>query len=581
MQKFYKSILLLLLFILLQTSFASNEFYINGAIVKINSKVSTTTPTLYVNGEINNQDGDFNNTTGLIELTGNWTNNPSTNNYTSTGIERFVGTSNHQINGTWSGTASNQNQFYDMDISKSSGVVALNTNVNVNSAGSFAFSSTGGILRTDASSHGNDGSAYTYELFLQNPSTTKFIGYSTGNGATVKYIEGKLRRQINTGNYYFPIGVAPTSLDGMEAFDLNLATIPATTSILGFIKPATTAAASNYIFCDIGTDKILDVTDPFSNCMGGPDGILDMYVLDQHVTHEWVITPAGATTGYSYNVNLHPGSVLDNFTYYTIPNSCSTPYQTKRLRIVAKNGNPGGDGVSGPFSPYPFAHLSGFGVCGIDNNDLDISLSNQNSFSSFRIHGTSNSSNTTLPIELLSIDAKPIDNAYIQVKWVTASEINNAGFEVQRSLDGMTFEKLDFVTGAGNSNTELSYTYDDRNVFGGITYLYRLKQIDFDNKFKYSPIVKAKLIPNSNFTISELYPNPSSGVSFVDIYSSEAINLNTELFNAIGQKMHIQNYDLKVGNNKLAIEIENYSSGNYLLTLKTDKNVYTKKITLK
>lgn len=472
-----------------------------------------------------------------------------------------------------------------MDISKSAGVVALNTNVNVNGSGSFAFSSTGGILRTDAISHGNDGSAYAYELFLQNPSTAKFTGYSTGNGATVKYIEGKLRRQINTGYFYFPIGVEPSSLDGMEAFDLNLATIPATTSILGYIKPATTAPIHRFVFCDVGTDKVPNSPDPIPDCIGGPDGVLDMYTLESSydLSHEWVVTPAGASTGYNYTINLHPGSKLETANYIQVPNACNTPYGSKYLRIVAKNGVPGGDGVSGPFSPFPFAHLTGYGYCGIASTTkaTDISLSNQNSFSSFRIHGTSNNSNTTLPIELLSIDAKPINNEYIQVKWVTASEINNAGFEVQRSLDGMTFDKLDFVAGAGNAITENIYTYDDRNVFGGITYLYRLKQIDFDNKFKYSPIVKAKLIPNSNFTISELYPNPSSGVSFVDIYSSEAINLNTELFNAIGQKMHIQNYDLKVGNNKLAIEIENYSSGNYLLTLKTDKNVYTKKITLK
>lgn len=580
MKKIYKPLIFLLSCLFLHTSFAANEFYINGAIVKLNDKISASVPTLYVNGEIINNNGAFTNTTSLIEITGDWTNSPSSNHYTSNGIERFVGTSNHLIKGTWNGTASNQNQFYDMDINKTSGVVALNTTVNVNSAGSFAFSSTGGILRTDASSHGNDGSAYANELFLQNPSTAKFTGYSTGNGATVKYIEGKLRRQINTGAYYFPIGVAPSSLDGMEAFDLNLATIPATTSILGYIKPATTAAASNYIFCDIGKDPNSLVNNPFSDCTGGSDGILDMFILENHLSHEWIVTPFGATTGYSYSINLHPGSILDPTTYYTVPGAC-TGRGGERLRIVAKNGKPGGDGVSGPFSPYPFAHLSGYGVCGLDNSDLDISLNNQNSFSSFRIHGTSNNSNTTLPIELLSIDAKPINNEYIQVKWVTASEINNAGFEVQRSLDGMTFDKLDFVAGAGNAITENTYTYDDRNVFGGITYLYRLKQIDFDNKFKYSPIVKAKLIPNSKFTISELYPNPSSGVSFIDIYSSEEVNLNTEVFNAIGQKMHTQNNDLKTGNNKLSIQLEDLSSGNYFITFKTDKNLYTKKFTLK
>ena len=65
-------------------------------------------------------------------------------------------------------------------------------NVNVNALGSLSFTSNFGIIRTDASSHADDGSAYANELYLQNPTNAKFSGYSTGNGAITKYIEGKL-----------------------------------------------------------------------------------------------------------------------------------------------------------------------------------------------------------------------------------------------------------------------------------------------------------------------------------------------------------------------------------------------------
>lgn len=217
--------------------FADNEFYINGAIVKINGRVNTTIPTLHVNGNIINNNGTFDNAAGLIEIKGNWTNTPSSNNYTSTGIERFNGTVDQQIKGTWNGTTSNTNQFYELEIVKTSSsgeYVSLHTNVNVNSAGKVSFTGSNGIIRTDAITHTGDGSAYSYELFLQNTTPGNFSGHSTGNGATTKYVEGKLRRNVGTsGTYYFPIGVEPTALDGMEAFELNLNSAPSSQNIIG------------------------------------------------------------------------------------------------------------------------------------------------------------------------------------------------------------------------------------------------------------------------------------------------------------------------------------------------------------
>lgn len=557
--------------------FADNEFYINGAIVKINGRVNTTIPTLHVNGNIINNNGTFDNAAGLIEIKGNWTNTPSSNNYTSTGIERFNGTVDQQINGTWNGTSGNNNQFYDLEIVKTSTsgqYVSLNTNVNVNSAGSVSFTGSNGIIRTDASSHGDDGSAYQRELFLQNTTPSKFSGYNTGNGATTKYVEGKLRRNVNTGTYYFPIGVAPSSLDGMEAFELNLNSAPSSQNIIGYIKPGATAPIHRNIFCDIGTDPNGTVSNPFTDCAGGPDGILDWFYLEsgQDLSHEWVVTPS-TSSGFNYDITLHPGTNLGKLsTYYTVPGACNTPYSGMKLRIVAKNGKPGGDGVSGPFSPFPFAHLTGYGVCGAGNysSSLNIGLSGQTSFSTFRIHGTNANSQTALPIELVSLDAKAINNEFIKVSWVTASETNNAGFELQRSTDGLSFEPITFVNGAGNSVEELSYDYDDHAVQHNILYYYKLKQVDFDGQFKFSNIVKASIKPFTSFTISEVYPNPSQVEAYLDIYSPNAMSVKYDIINPLGQKLYNASSELKDGNNKLKIPTKELSSGNYYLILKTD-----------
>ncbi|QQR97226.1 MAG: T9SS type A sorting domain-containing protein [Sphingobacteriales bacterium] len=494
-----------------------------------------------------------------------------------------MSTDGHLISGTWNGTTSNQNQFYDLEILKTVATgqyVSIANNVNVNALGSLSFTSNFGIIRTDASSHADDGSAYANELYLQNPTNAKFSGYSTGNGAITKYIEGKLRRQINnTGAHFFPIGVAPASLDGMEAFDLNFTANP-NNNFLGLIKPATTAPLHRNIVCDVGQDPTSAVANPFTDCIGGPDGILDLYILESSndLSHEWVVTPTGSTTGYAYGITMYPGSVLDPDTYYTIPNACSTPYQTQRLRILAKNGKPGGDVSSGPFSPFPFAHLTCYGYCAFDNADLNISLNNQTSFSSFRIHGTINQNSTALPVELLSFTAKAIKNQYIQLDWITASETNNYGFEIYRSTDAVNFNKIGFVAGNGNSSIDIAYQFDDKDVVVDIVYYYKLKQIDFDQKYQFSRIEKAQLKGNNLFSISEIYPNPSNSDAYIDIYSPTESEIKLDIYNPLGQNMKIYKQALKEGVNKIKIESNDLATGSYIVRLNHNTENFTKKL---
>ncbi|MEZ5054076.1 MAG: hypothetical protein R2807_04815 [Chitinophagales bacterium] len=96
--------------------------------------------------------------------------------------------------------------------------------MNVNAAGTLEFTGSNGIIRTQTTSAGSPYSGnYTNELYIQNPSASAITRHSTGSGATTKYIEGKLRRQVNgTDTYFFPIGVSKSGLDGMEAISINM-----------------------------------------------------------------------------------------------------------------------------------------------------------------------------------------------------------------------------------------------------------------------------------------------------------------------------------------------------------------------
>lgn len=110
-----------------------------------------------------------------------------------------------------------------------------------------------------------------------------------------------------------------------------------------------------------------------------------------------------------------------------------------------------------------------------------------------------------LPITLLEFTGYRLDLEKVQLTWTTASELNNAGFEVQMSENGKDFRKVEFVKGAGNSNSVISYQLPITNSKAAY---YRLKQIDFDGKFTYSQSIfidgtkdKSKI---------SLFPNPTN-----------------------------------------------------------------------
>lgn len=109
-----------------------------------------------------------------------------------------------------------------------------------------------------------------------------------------------------------------------------------------------------------------------------------------------------------------------------------------------------------------------------------------------------------LPIELISFDGFAEDGFNL-LKWSTAVEINNNYFEIEKSLNGMLFEKIAQVTGAGNSNTVNNYQFIDNDAYKGVSY-YRLKQIDYDGAMSYSSVVAVKQSLGAEVSI---FPNPT------------------------------------------------------------------------
>src|SRR5207342_1163490 len=102
----------------------------------------------------------------------------------------------------------------------------------------------------------------------------------------------------------------------------------------------------------------------------------------------------------------------------------------------------------------------------------------------------------------------------VKLDWSTASETNNRGFEIERSIDGRNWIKVGYVPGAGNSGILRDYSFTDKNLLKG-RYLYRLKQIDFDGRPSYSAIINISLTDKQEFALGQNHPNPFNGTTII------------------------------------------------------------------
>ena len=137
------------------------------------------------------------------------------------------------------------------------------------------------------------------------------------------------------------------------------------------------------------------------------------------------------------------------------------------------------------------------------------------------------------PVTFISFSATSQRNNII-LKWTTATEINNRGFEIQRKQEGTDWTVIEFVNGAGDSNEEKKYSHTDLNLNPGV-YQYRLKQIDHDGNFEYSHIVLINLGGERVFELEQNRPNPASGRTSISFSLAEKRKVTLTLFDTQGR----------------------------------------------
>jgi hypothetical protein len=402
-----------------------------------------------------------------------------------------------------------------------------------------------------------NGNVYTGtdSIILSNNLYTSLTNFGVNS-----HIVGTLTRYIanNTNIYIFPVGEGtPTTYFPFALVNKNLIGV-------------------NYISCT------------FSNLTRHDDNLLN--VTDADITYTslategmWTVEPNQQPTSGKYDARCYidnfTGLVDNDFGVLKRPKGghgqdWSTGGGTKDpigsvTRVISDLLGGGGSGSSG--------HGGGpSSTTGVPTGGVYTSLKDLPSFSEFAVGDGSGSG---MPIELLQFDGEYLkDKKVVRLYWSTEIEINNDYFIVQRSEDGLNFTEVARVDGAGNSTNTLSYEAFDTKPLNGVVY-YRLKQIDCDGKYSYSPNIAVTAVQTSAEDMT-VFPNPSNGIVNIQ-FATQARDISIVVYDMNGRITH--NFAFlnteQVFSQKLDLT-NNVVPGQYFIRLIADGQETVKKVTL-
>ena len=197
-----------------------------------------------------------------------------------------------------------------------------------------------------------------------------------------------------------------------------------------------------------------------------------------------------------------------------------------------------------------------------------------------------------IPVELTSFFAL-ITYEGVMLKWVTSTETNNQGFEIQRSKAENEYEKIGYVPGHGTTTKIQTYSYTDSKVASG-NYTYRLKQIDYDGTIDYSDEIAVEVIAPLEFALEQNYPNPFNPSTIIKYSISTDGYVKLAVYNLLGEEIvtlvneekppGVYEVEFNVAKNSIlssGISAKaGFASGVYFYQLRVGSFVATKKMVL-
>ena len=441
------------------------------------------------------------------------------------------GTSNYDL--TLSGNFNNNGYFIQRDKTitfngTSAQTISGTTTTQFNNVTINNSSSTGITLSNPIEINGilnlTDGNIYSSQI----NSLTMNSGSTSTSGSSISFVDGPMVK-VGSTDFIFPIGknsnfnrLGISNLSGSETFTATYFNT-AYTNITN-INPETNPLnwISNHEYWTI-------------NRLGTNTASLELYWTDAQASN--LSNCSDLKIGYWNNSNSY-WEKITNSDFSTINGSC-------------------------------FANNSG-SIKSITN------LSNFGTFSFGRTGGA-----IALPINLISFEAK-VKEEKVNLKWITMSEINNDYFTIEKTKDGINYEQIKKIKGAGNFYEIVKYEETDDNPYSGISY-YRLSQTDFDGRQLFYPLQSISLNLKNDKIIS-IQPNPVNLKEklkiIVDVEKNQTVIIS--LTDSFGRNCFTETF--KSDKNQTSIETilpENIIEGIYLLKIIISDELFSKKLIVK
>jgi len=264
----------------------------------------------------------------------------------------------------------------------------------------------------------------------------------------------------------------------------------------------------------------------------------------------------GATTIWNYNVENETGKGFKNVTVdYSLNGTTWT--EAGQFQLPQASGNNSYEGFNGFYFGDVEARYVLLTALDVWDGGTCAGISE------FKIEVEDN----PLPLELLNFSAKPKED-FISLNWESLDETNFSHFEVERSTDAVRFNFIEKVNGRNHTNIN-QYQLNDFNVRSGQRYYYRLKMVDLDGSYEYSPIRTAQL---KNDLVFSLYPNPTN--SILNISFEENTVKEIIIQNAAGHEV----YRIEANQHIHHMDIATFPAGIYLcLVVDTNSTITSKR----
>jgi photosystem II stability/assembly factor-like uncharacterized protein len=185
-------------------------------------------------------------------------------------------------------------------------------------------------------------------------------------------------------------------------------------------------------------------------------------------------------------------------------------------------------------------------------------------------------SSTPLPVELTSFDVM-IESDNVILRWHTATEVNNYGFDIERKIttnpksSESDWEKIGFAQGSGTSNRPHDYLFTDKLLASG-RYIYRLKQTDNNGAIEYSKELEVAIGNPKVFMLSKNYPNPFNPSTTISYTVPEQVFVKIGVYDMLGRQVAtLVNEQKVVGEYSIPFNASNLASGLYIYRMQAGK----------